>query len=116
MQLTFSAHGIRRPSLLQFVGRESWPRRLLNAMVLAAIAIALAPAAGQAQVPALSERWTLTNVNVVDVENGGILADRAVRIQGGHIAAVVPMDRLIETRGTRRIDARGGYLIPGLYD
>ena len=58
----------------------------------------------------------ITHVTVIDVGSGRSLPDRTVLIRGRHIATVdtAPSTRL--PQGTRQVDGRGRYLIPGLWD
>lgn len=56
----------------------------------------------------------LTNANVIDVEHGTILADRAVVIRDGvveEIAETAPRGGAVTT-----LDLRGRYVVPGLID
>lgn len=55
----------------------------------------------------------LINVNVVDVETGGITEGQSLLIKDGVIADVGPD---ITTNDADMVDAAGGYLIPGLWD
>ena len=54
------------------------------------------------------------NVDVVDVENGTLLEDRFVMVEGGKITAM--SDVQIDVPGATHIDATGKSLIPGLWD
>jgi imidazolonepropionase-like amidohydrolase len=54
----------------------------------------------------------ITHVNVVDVESGTVRADRTVVIEGDRIRAITTS----APAGARTIDARGAYMIPGLWD
>ncbi len=54
------------------------------------------------------------NVDVVDVENGTLLEDRFVMVEGGKITAM--SDVQIDVPGAAHIDAQGKSLIPGLWD
>ncbi|HEX8209919.1 MAG TPA: amidohydrolase family protein [Longimicrobium sp.] len=64
--------------------------------------------------PPLSAQLALTHANVVDVERGVVLTDRTVLISGSRIVSVGTGVRL--PRGARVLDARGKYVIPGLWD
>jgi imidazolonepropionase-like amidohydrolase len=58
----------------------------------------------------------ITHANVVDVESGRLLPDRTVVVADGRIVSVSPArDARVPARA-RVVDARGGYLIPGLWD
>jgi imidazolonepropionase-like amidohydrolase len=63
---------------------------------------------------AQSADLAITGVNVLDVSAGKVVAGQTVVINGGKIAAVgesVPVPA-----GARTIDAKGFYLMPGLWD
>lgn len=81
-------------------------KRIWKDVASACIAIA---AATVAQADAL-----LTNAIVVDVETGTLNPGQSVLIEGDAIAAIGPDVTAAET--VPRIDAAGGYLIPGLWD
>ena len=55
---------------------------------------------------------SIAHVNVVDVQSGTVQADRTVVIDGDRIRAITASP----PAGTRAIDARGAYMIPGLWD
>lgn len=55
-------------------------------------------------------------VAVVDVERGVLVPDRAVLVEDGRIAAVAHVDSLHLSEETERIDARGRFLMPALWD
>ncbi|GHE56395.1 amidohydrolase family protein [Roseivirga thermotolerans] len=58
--------------------------------------------------------FAFTNVNIVDVEGGQILANQTVFIKDGKISLIVPSNeaRLANTQTVR--PGEGGYLMPGL--
>jgi imidazolonepropionase-like amidohydrolase len=58
----------------------------------------------------------LTRVNVVDVEGGRVLREQTVLIVGNRIVQVAPSRRAANVAGVLVVDARGKYLIPGLWD
>ena len=55
-------------------------------------------------------------VNVVDVESGRVLPEQTVLIAGNRIRAVGPSAHTRVPVGARAVEARGKYLIPGLWD
>ena len=57
----------------------------------------------------------LSHVNVVDVERGAIKANVTVIIGKGRIGAVAAAESR-PPAGAQIIDAKGRYLIPGLWD
>jgi hypothetical protein len=65
---------------------------------------------------AQSNEIALTHVMVVDVRNGQIEHDTTVPILGGRISEVCPSKIIHVPKQARSIDARGKYLIPGLWD
>ncbi|WP_423607423.1 amidohydrolase family protein [Sphingomonas sp. MS122] len=59
-------------------------------------------------------RIALVNANVVPMDRERVLRGQTVLVENGRIAAIGP--RLAIPAGTRRIDARGMWLSPGLAD
>jgi imidazolonepropionase-like amidohydrolase len=57
-----------------------------------------------------------THVTVIDTNGGEPLADMSVVVDGKRIVEVAHAVEFHPTRGTKVIDARGKYLIPGLWD
>ena len=58
----------------------------------------------------------ITNVSVIDAAGAAPRSDQTVLIQGERIAAVGPSGSVRIPRGAEVVDARGKYLIPGLWD
>jgi imidazolonepropionase-like amidohydrolase len=56
----------------------------------------------------------ITNVNVIDVQQGEVLSNRMVVVQDGYITSIGT--RAPAGRAVLRLDGRGKYLIPGLWD
>lgn len=71
--------------------------------------------AAEPQGPAPQTRL-ISNVNVVDVEKGTVLAGYDVLIAGDKIAQVVPHGGLKTTETPPIVEGRGLYLIPGLVE
>lgn len=70
-----------------------------------------------AVVPLLAQsEVAITDVNVIDVAAGKVLADQTVLLRGTRIAAVGPAASTTVPAGARAINGRGQYLIPGLWD
>jgi Amidohydrolase family len=72
-------------------------------------------------VPALSfaavlQLVAITHVTAIDVERGTATADLTVLIDGSRITAIGPTATTPTPSTARIIDARGRYLIPGLWD
>jgi imidazolonepropionase-like amidohydrolase len=57
----------------------------------------------------------ITHVTVIDVVDGRRIVDRTVVVRGNHIVSVADGRRAVRA-GTRIIDGRGRFLIPGLWD
>ena len=74
-----------------------------------AILLALASA------PLPAQSLTITNATVVDVSNGTLHRGTTVVIDGNRIASVGPSATATQPRG-RVVDAKGMYVIPGLWD
>ncbi len=64
----------------------------------------------------LEETLVITDVNVVDVRSGEILPDQVVIIEGNRIVAAGPRKSTRYPRNAPSVNAKGGYLIPGLWD
>ncbi len=106
--------------------RSGAPGLLL--LLLAALA-AVAPARAQQQRPPQPPQppqparagtaravLALRGVTVIDVTDGRLLPEQTVVITGPRITRVGPMRTVPLPPGTQVVDARGKYLIPGLWD
>lgn len=94
--------------------RFSRSSALAFACVLAAGA---QPAAAQASRGALARgTFAITHVSVVPMTRDTVLSDATVLVRDGRIAAVGPVARVRVPAGTRQIDGRGRWLVPGLAD
>ena len=60
--------------------------------------------------------YAITSVAIVDVENGTVLPDQTVLVAGDQIEKVGPRSEVSVPQGSRSIDGRGLYLMPGLVD
>src|ERR1700754_4901238 len=78
---------------------------------LIAAAFALSAPAAAAQTPA---RTIINNVNIVTLDERGVIEGGAVVIRGGHIERILTAGQRAP-RG-EMIDGQGGYLIAGLID
>ncbi len=58
----------------------------------------------------------IVHAHVVPMDRDGVLADHAVVVRGDRIVAVAPSDAVELPATARRIDAAGGYVLPGLAD
>ncbi|RLQ21227.1 hypothetical protein DWB85_13020 [Seongchinamella sediminis] len=58
----------------------------------------------------------LVDVTIIDVEHGESLAGQTVVLRDGHIERVGPASAEALPAGVRILDARGQFLIPGLWD
>src|SRR5262245_7597524 len=88
-------------------------RRILPLM------LALVPAAAAAFTGSPASPDTpvaFVHANVVPMDADRILRDQTVIVSGGKIEAVGPSSKTAIPAGARRIDAAGGYLMPGLAD
>lgn len=68
------------------------------------------------QPEAPTNRIAFVHATVIDVTNGTAQPDRAVIVDGDDIAAVVASDAVPAKPRSRIIDARGKFIIPGLWD
>ena len=76
----------------------------------------LAAQAVSASARAREAAVAITHVTVIDVATGAKLPDRTVLVRDRHIAIVDTAPRARVPAGTRHIDGRGRFLIPGLWD
>lgn len=83
--------------------------RSVTLCILGGVAAAVAPGSVASETRPLA----ITRVDVVDVINGAILRDRTVTISGGTITDI---GEGAPPAGTRAVDGRGKFLIPGLWD
>jgi imidazolonepropionase-like amidohydrolase len=83
--------------------------------VLACLPVSRLAALQAVQAP---ERRTaaITHVTVIDVATGARLPDRTVLVRDRHIVALDTAARLRVPADARRVDGRGRFLIPGLWD
>ena len=58
----------------------------------------------------------ITHVTVIDGSNPAPRPDQTVVLRGRHIVAVGPAPATAIPRGSRVLDGRGRFLIPGLWD
>ena len=69
-----------------------------------------------AQKPAAGDLLVLSNVTVVDVRTGALRPDQTVILEGHHIASITPSKSAKYSGDARRVNCRGLFLIPGLWD
>jgi len=69
-----------------------------------------------AQKPAMQDLQVINNVTVVDVRTGALLADQTVTLEKNRIASVGPTKTAKYPRNAPSVNARGYFLIPGLWD
>jgi imidazolonepropionase-like amidohydrolase len=92
--------------------------RYLDRAALDALISAASSATGQLSArrdPQDSTQFAFTHVTVTDVASGRSIADRTVVVRGSRILAVAN-GSAVPSAGTRIVDGRGKFLIPGLWD
>lgn len=93
------------------------PRRYTCVITLALLTGAVTfGCALNAQQPATARPLLFDGVTVVDVEHGKLIPAQRVVIVGNHIRAVGQRRAVPVPKGARVVNARGKYLIPGLWD
>jgi imidazolonepropionase-like amidohydrolase len=80
------------------------------------VALALALAGGGSALSRPPAPVAITHTTVVDVESGRTLRDQTVVVRGSRIVAVGPAARVAVPTGALRVDGRGRFVIPGLWD
>lgn len=66
--------------------------------------------------PASRVDMVIESVGVIDVRNGKVLPDRDIVIDQGRIRELLPAGRAARMPAAERIDGRGRYALPGLWD
>lgn len=64
----------------------------------------------------LAQDLALTNVTVIDVATGARAPASTVLVSGNRITAVGPSSSVAVPSGAQRVDARGKFVVPGLWD
>jgi len=106
---------VRSPDLQYGASRGETLRtgiRVFGIVGLASLA-ALFSASPNPQTP---KSLVIDHVTVIDVANGSELADQSVIIEGNSISAVANSGSIEIQKDAQRVDARGKFLIPGLWD
>jgi predicted amidohydrolase len=84
---------------------------------VALVVAGVIPSPAGAQQPAtVGASLVFDGATVVDVEQGKLVPDQRVVITGNRIQAVGPAGQVRVPQGAQRVDARGKYLMPGLWD
>ncbi|MFW6202321.1 MAG: amidohydrolase family protein, partial [Gemmatimonadota bacterium] len=87
--------------------------RLASLSSLATLALLTTLASPRA---ASGQRAAIVDVNVVTMTDSVVLSGQTVLIDGERIARLGPVDSIAVPEDARRIEGRGGYLMPGLVD
>src|SRR5262245_14344582 len=82
---------------------------LISLFVVALIAPAIAQEAGK-------QATAFVNVNVIPMDRERVLKDQTVVVRDGRIAELGPANKVKIPAGAARVDGRGKFLIPGLFD
>jgi imidazolonepropionase-like amidohydrolase len=80
------------------------------------LTVALSPQRAAAQHWNLEDTLVITDINIVDVRTGELRADQIVIIEGNRITAVGSRKETRYPRNAPTVNAKGGFLIPGLWD
>ena len=65
---------------------------------------------------AAAQSFAITHVNIIDTTGGPIQHDMVVVVVGARIVEVVSANSAHVPQGTRTMDGRSKYLMPGLWD
>ncbi|MEX2284468.1 MAG: amidohydrolase family protein [Gemmatimonadota bacterium] len=90
-------------------------RRLPLAYILAVVLVAGCAGSNRADSSNAAD-LAITNLTVVDVENGRIIPEQVVLIKGNRITVVADAARVRFAMPARVIDGTGKYMMPGLWD
>src|SRR5688500_5377664 len=89
----------------------------MSAFLLAAAFCASLQAQIQTDIPAAANQTTaFVNVSVIPMDRERVLRDQTVVVRAGRIAAIGPASRTPVPKNAVRVDGRGKYLMPGLFD
>lgn len=64
----------------------------------------------------LEPKFLIQNVNIINVKNGQILSDHSIVVSDGIIKSIIPIKNVVTSNFSNVIDAKGSFLIPGLWD
>jgi|HubBroStandDraft_6_1064221.scaffolds.fasta_scaffold00299_8 imidazolonepropionase-like amidohydrolase len=90
--------------------------RFFCMVLLSAFLLAIGGSRAAAQHWNLDNTLVITDVNVVDVRTGEIRPDQIVILEFNRITSVGPRKSTHYPRNAPTVNAKGGYLIPGLWD
>jgi len=85
-------------------------------VLLIAAAAACSSAPAPHTLPGPPPTLAITHVDVIPMDRPGVLRDQTVLVRGDAIVAVAPAGEVAVPRGTRTLDGKGRFLIPGLFD
>jgi imidazolonepropionase-like amidohydrolase len=88
----------------------------LHLIFRCALIVAAAPVLFAQSAPAPTGAIAVQHVTVINVETGGRTADQTVLVSGNRIAAVASAATLKSPPGARIVNARGKFVIPGLWE
>jgi hypothetical protein len=91
-------------------------RGVLRLGELALLFMVSSPVMAMIQQPTATKALVFERVTVIDVEHGNRLPEQRVVIVGNRIVVMGKMGNVSVPKGARIIDAKGKYLIPGLWD
>lgn len=91
-------------------------QRRIKAVVAAILLILCGAAKCLPQRPAAEDLFVINNVTVVDVRTGALAADQTVVVAKNRIASVGPAKAAKYPRNATTVNAKGLFLIPGLWD
>ena len=96
--------------MIRLTMRRKQINKMRNLFVALALALLLSAT------PARADDVAFTHVTVVDVVEGRLIRDQVVRISGDRIVEVGPAAAARIPKTTRVINAKGKFVIPGLWD
>lgn len=85
-------------------------------LVRTSVCVALFAIAIPAAAQTAPSSFAITHVTVIPMTDVPLLRDQTVVLRGDRIAAIGPSASIAVPRGAHRIDGRGRFLIPGLWD
>lgn len=108
--------GYRGPTFQVYAKFRAWMSVLVSGTVVLVSASALPTVASAQSSAAVAPSLVLDGVTIVDVEDGKLVSNQRVVIDGNRIQAVGSAHTITLPKGTQVVDASGKYLMPGLWD
>jgi len=89
---------------------------LILLVALFVFVLAILPLPETLQQKKESEKFILTNVNIIDVQNDSIKANQSIVVENNRITRITSRDSILNDSNYKIIDGNNKYAMPGLWD